>query len=71
MDMMLRIIAIVIEVVILTAIAYTLLNGVRLAALDLGIKAKFNKAMIVVFCTVGAIAVIFFIAHLITFYPAV
>ncbi len=71
MDVFLRIIAIIVEVVILTAIIYVLLNGLRLAALDLGIKSKYDRAIIVVLCTVGAIAVTFFIAHLTTFYPAV
>jgi succinate dehydrogenase/fumarate reductase cytochrome b subunit len=69
MDIVLRTIAIIIEGVILTAIAYALLNGVRLTALDLGIKPKYNKAIIMALCAVGAIVVIFFIAHLTTFYP--
>ncbi|MFC1914244.1 hypothetical protein ACFLXF_03115 [Chloroflexota bacterium] len=70
MDILLRTIAIIIEVVILAAIAYAVLNGVRLAALDLGIKAKYDKAIIMALCAVGAIFVVFFIAHLTTFYPA-
>jgi succinate dehydrogenase/fumarate reductase cytochrome b subunit len=71
MDVLLRTVAIIIEVAILTAIAYVLLNGVRLAALDLGIKPKYNKAMIMALCAVGAIVFVFFIAHLTTFYPEV
>ena len=71
MDVILRTIIVIIEVVILAAIAYVFLNGVRLAALDLGIKPKYNKAIIMALCSVGAILVVFFIAHLTTFYPAV
>ena len=70
MDVFIRTIAIIVEVVILAAIAYVILNGVRLAALDLGIKPKYNKMMVIVFLTVGAVALVFFIAHLTTFYPA-
>ena len=70
MDLLLRTIAIIIEVVILVAITYSVLNGVRLAALNLGIKPKYNKAIIMALLTVGAIVVVFFIAHLTTFYPA-
>jgi succinate dehydrogenase/fumarate reductase cytochrome b subunit len=70
MDLLLRTIAIIIEVVILAAIAYVILNGVRLAALDLGIKPKYNRVIIMAFFAVGVIIVAFFIAHLTTFYPA-
>ena len=70
MDILLRTIAIIIELVILAAIIYALLNGVRLAALDLGIKPKYNKAITMALLAVGAIVVVFFIAHLTTFYPS-
>ena len=70
MDLLLRAMAIIIEVVILAAIAYAVLNGIRLAALDLGVKPKYNKAIIMALFTAGAIVVVFFIAHLTTFYPA-
>lgn len=70
MDALVRIIAIVIEVALLAALAYVVLNGVRLAALDLGIKVKYDKAIIMALCAVGTIFVVFFIAHLTTFYPA-
>ena len=71
MDVLLRTIAIIIEVVILAAIAYAAFNGVRLAALDLGVKPKYNKVIIMALLAIGAIVVVFFIAHLTTFYPAV
>ncbi len=71
MDILLRTIAIIIEVVLLVAIAYVILNGVRLSAFDLGIGQKYSKAIAMMLITVGFIVVIFFIAHLITFYPAI
>jgi succinate dehydrogenase/fumarate reductase cytochrome b subunit len=70
MDVLLRTIAIIVELVLLTAIIYALFSGVRLAALDLGIKPKYSKAVTMAFLAVGAIVVVFFIAHLTTFYPA-
>lgn len=71
MDIFLRTIAIIVEVLILAAITYAVLNGVRLTASDLGIGPKYNKAVILALLAVGFIVVIFFIAHLTTFYPAV
>ena len=70
MDMLLRTIAIIVEVVILVAIAYSVLNGVRLTAFDLGIGPKYSKAIAMMLLAVGFIIVIFFIAHLTAFYPA-
>ena len=71
MDILLRTIAIIIEVVLLVAITYAILNGVRLSAFDLGIGQKYGKAIAMMLIAVGFILVIFFIAHLITFYPAI
>lgn len=71
MDVFLRTIAIIIEVLILAAIAYAIFNGVRLTALDLGVKQKYGKALIMALLALGFIAVIFFIAHLTQFYPTV
>lgn len=71
MDAVLRIIMIIIEVIILAAITYAFLNGARLIALDIGVKPKYDKAIVMAFCAVGAILVVFFIAHLTTFYPSV
>jgi len=71
MDLLLRAIAIIIEVVILGAIAYAIMKGVRLTVLDLGIKPKYDKAIVIALFVIGAILMIFFIAHLTTFYPEV
>ena len=71
MDIFLRTIAIFIEVVLLVAIAYSVLNGVRLTAFDLGIRPKYNKVVTMALLIAGIIVVIFFIAHLTTFYPTI
>ena len=71
MDILLRTIAIIIEVVLLVAITYAILNGVRLSAFDLGVGRKYGKAIAMMLIAVGFILVIFFIAHLITFYPVI
>ncbi len=71
MDILFRTIAIIIEVVILTAIAYAVLNGVRLAIFDLGVGPKYSKAVTMALLVVGVIIVVFFIAHLTTFYPTI
>jgi len=71
MDIFLRTIAIIIEVLILAAITYAVFNGVRLTASDLGIGPKYGKAVILALLAVGFIVFIFFIAHLTTFYPAI
>ena len=71
MDILLRTIAIFIEVLLLAAIAYAVLHGVKLTAFDLGIGPKYNKAITMVLLAIGVLVVVFFIAHLTTFYPAV
>ncbi len=71
MDIILRAVAIFIEVVILMAMAYCVLNGVRLMAFDLGIGPKYRKAVAMVLLAVGIIVVVFFVAHLTTFYPVI
>ena len=70
MDILLRTIAIIIEVSILAAIIYALLNGVRLILFDLGVGAKYKKMVTMVLVMASCIVVVFFIAHLTTFYPA-
>lgn len=68
---MIRTIAIIVEVVILAVMAYAVLNAVRLIAFDLGIGPKYGKAIAMAFLAVGFIILVFFIAHLTAFYPAV
>jgi succinate dehydrogenase/fumarate reductase cytochrome b subunit len=69
MDQFLRVVAIFLEVVVLSAILYCLLNGVRLALLDFGIGPKYNKAIVMALAAVSSLLVVFFVAHLSTFYP--
>jgi hypothetical protein len=71
MDVFLRTIAIIIEVLILAVIAYALFSGARLTLFDLGLKTKYNKVIVMALTAVGIILLIFFIAHLTTFYPAI
>ena len=71
MDVLLRVIAIFIEVVILASIMYVLLTGVRLTLFDLGIGSKYTRVVAMVLIMGGVILVVFFIAHLTTFYPTV
>jgi len=71
MEVLLRVIAIVVEVVILAAIMYSILTGVWLTVFDLGIGLKYKKILTVVLVLIGCIAVFFFIAHLTAFYPTI
>ncbi|MFC2041519.1 hypothetical protein ACFLTY_04290 [Chloroflexota bacterium] len=71
MDVVLRTVAIFIEVVLLAAIIYSILNGARLTVFDFGVGPKYNKMVTTALMVIGAIVVVFFIAHLTTFYPAI
>ena len=71
MDIFLRAIAIFLEVILLGVIAYAVLNGVRLSVFDLGVRPKYNRAVTMALIAVGVILLVFFIAHLITFYPTI
>ena len=71
MDIFLRAVAILIEVAILASIIYVLLTGVRLTIFDLGLRPKYKKVIAMALVVAGCIVLVFFIAHLTTFYPAV
>ncbi len=71
MDILLRTIAIFIEVLILAAIIYCLLTGARLTIFDLGLGPKYKKVVTMALVVAGCIVVVFFIAHLISFYPTI
>ena len=71
MDAFLRGIAIFLELVVLIAVIYCILNGVRLSSTDFGIGPKYTKAIVMTLAAVGSVLVIFFIAHLATFYPTI
>ena len=70
MDVLLRAIAILIEVSILGAIIYSLLTGVRLTVFDLGLGPKYKKIIAIMLVVAGGLVVVFFISHLTSFYPA-
>ena len=71
MDIVLRSIAIFVEVALLAVIAYFILQGIKLAVIDLGVRAKYNRVITMALVAIGIIVVVFFIAHLTTFYPEI
>ena len=71
MDALLRGIAIFLEILILSAVFYCMLNGVRLIITDFGIGPKYTKAIVMTLAAVGILLMIFFIAHLWSFYPTI
>lgn len=71
MDVFLRIIAIIIEVLILAALFFAVAWGFKLIIADFGVKAKYNTIINLALLTVGTIFIAFCIAHLTTFYPPV
>ncbi len=71
MDLLFRGIAIAIEVIILAAIAYGILNGVKLTVFDLGLRPKYNRFINAVLLIVGCLVLVFFIAHLTFLYPTI
>lgn len=71
MDILLRIIAVLVEVVLLAVLLYHVLNGARLTLFDLGVGTKYQKAVLVALAGAGLLLLMFFIIHLTTFYPKV
>ncbi len=71
MEILIRAVAIFIEVILLALIIYCLLAGVWLTVFDLGIGPKYKKAIAMALVLVGCIVLTFLIAHLTTFYPTI
>jgi succinate dehydrogenase/fumarate reductase cytochrome b subunit len=71
MEAMLRPIAISIEVLLLVAIFYCILAGVRLILFDIGITRKYSNIITLMLLAVGAMIVVFFSSHLSAFYPEI
>lgn len=71
MEAFLRPVAIIVEVIILTAILYSLFAGVEFALFDLGSDQKYKKFIERVLVIMGCLALVFFAAHLISFYPRI
>ncbi len=69
MEIFIRGIAIAIEVIILAAITYSILKGVKLTIFELGISQKYDRIISTLFLVVGCLIAVFFIAHLTFLYP--
>ena len=69
MDALLRGVAIFLEWLVLAAIIYYMLGGVKVMVADLGIPPKYMKGITLVLAAVGILLIVFFLAHLTTFYP--
>jgi hypothetical membrane protein len=71
MDIFLRTIAIIIEVLILAVIFYSVARGLKLVIYDLGVKEKYNRIINTLLICLGTIFIAFCVAHLTTFYPPI
>jgi len=69
MESVFRPLAMAAEVIILMGVIYSLFLAVKLSALDFGLEEKYQKFIDWVFMIMGCLALVFFIAHLVTFYP--
>jgi len=63
--------AIILEVAVLTGLIYSIVNGARYALFDYGLDEKYSDFIMLMVVIVVCIALTFFAAHLITFYPRV
>ena len=71
MGSLFRIIAVVVEVAILMVLVYALFSSVLSAVIDLGVDQKYKRYLSLVMTIIGGLALFFFFAHLITFYPRI
>lgn len=69
MESILRPVVIIVEIIVLMGVVGSLFLGVKLTALDFGVEEKYKRFLCWVFTIVGCLALVFFIAHLVTFYP--
>lgn len=69
MESAFRPVAIAVEVIILMGVISSLFLAVKLSAIDFGLEEKYQKFIDWVFMIMGCLAFVFFVAHLITFYP--
>ena len=65
----LRPVVIVVEIIVLMGVIGSLFLGVKLTAFDFGVEEKYKTFLCWVFMVMGCLALVFFIAHLVTFYP--
>jgi hypothetical protein len=59
----------IVEIIVLMGVIWSLFLGVKLSAIDFGLEEKYKRFLCWVFMIMGCLALIFFIAHLVTFYP--
>ena len=71
MDALLRVIYVFVEVLLLIAIFYCILAGVRLILFDIGITRKYSNIITLMLLAVGAMVVVFLSSHLSAFYPEI
>ena len=71
MDALLRLIYVFVEVLLLIAIFYCILAGVRLILFDIGITRKYSNIITLMLLAVGAMVVVFLSSHLSAFYPEI
>jgi hypothetical protein len=69
MGSLLRPVVILVEIIVLMGVIGSLFLGVKLTALDFGLEEKYKRFICWVFMIMGCLALVFFIAHLVTFYP--
>jgi len=69
MENFLRPVVILVEVIVLMGVIGSLFLGVKLTAFDFGVEEKYKKFLCWAFMIMGCLALVFFIAHLVTFYP--
>ena len=59
----------IVEIIVLMGVIWSLFLGVKLSALDFGLEEKYQNFIDWVFMIIGCLALVFFVAHLVTFYP--
>ncbi len=69
MESFFRSVVMIVEIIVLMGVIGSLFLGVKLTALDFGMEEKYKKFLCWVFMIMGCLALVFFIAHLVTFYP--
>lgn len=71
MEAFLRSIAILVELAIVMGLIYSLFTGGKFLLFDLGLDREYRPFIKWVLGIIGFLALIFFTAHLITFYPKI
>ena len=71
MEALLRLIYIFVEVLLLIAVFYCMLAGVRLILFDIGITRKYSNIITLMLLAVGAMVIVFLSSHLSAFYPEI